>query len=53
MTTDFDNKKYTGSFNTKNVEEALHAVTWPLGLEHSIDTKGINGRMGVTFKLAE
>ena len=53
MTADVENKKYTGSFEKKNLKDALHAVTWPLGLEYTIDDKLTNNKKGVVIKVAE
>ena len=50
-----ENKKYTGSFEKKKLKDALHAITWPLGLEYTIDEKlaNANGKKGVVIKVAE
>ncbi len=55
MTSEVENKKYTGAFEKKNLKDALHAVTWPLGLEYTINenTANANGKKGVIIKVAE
>ena len=53
MTADVENKKYTGSFEKKNLKDALHAITWPLGLAYTIDDNLTNNKKGVVIKVAE